>query len=55
MAAKLDFVAALVKYSSPYAVSVKSLKDKFTWEVFTAFVQANRKEFPHFVSHFLKG
>jgi len=55
MSAKLDFVAALVKYSSPYAVSVKSLRDKFTWSVFTDFVQANRKEYPHFVSYFLKG
>lgn len=55
MSAKLDFVAALVKYSSPYAVSVKSLKDKFTWETFTGFVKANRKEFSHFYNYFLKG
>jgi len=55
MAAKLDFVAALVKYSSPYAVSVKSLKDKFEWSVFTDFVKMNKREFPHFVSYFLKG
>lgn len=53
--AKLDFVAALVKYSSPYSVSVKRLQDKFTWEVFTEFVKANRKTYPHFVSYFLKG
>jgi len=54
MSAKLDFVAALVKYSSPYAVSVKSLKDKFLWPTFIRFVTVNKKEFPHFVSHFLK-
>lgn len=55
MCAKLDFVAALVKYSSPYAVSVKSLKDKFTWDVFTDFVKMNKKTYPHFCSFFLKG
>lgn len=55
MCGKLDFVAALVKYSSPYSVSVKSLKEKFEWKSFTNFVEANRKEFPHFVSYFLKG
>lgn len=55
MCGKLDFVAALVRYSSPYAVSVKSLKEKFEWATFTNFVEANRKEFPHFVSYFLKG
>lgn len=55
MCAKLDFVAALVKYSSPYAVSVKSLKDKFTWETFTDFVKMNKKAYPHFCSYFLKG
>lgn len=54
MCAKLDFVAALVKYSSPYAVSVKKLADKFEWSVFTDFVQANRKTYPHFCSYFLK-
>lgn len=54
MCAKLDFVAALVKYSSPYSVSVKSLKDKFIWETFTGFIKANRKEFPHFYNFFLK-
>lgn len=55
MCAKLDFVAALVKYSSPYSVSVKSLKDKFIWETFTDYVKANRKTYPHFCSFFLKG
>jgi len=55
MAAKLDFVNALVKYSSPYSISVKSLKDKFQWETFIGFVQANKKDFPDFVSFYLKG
>lgn len=54
MAAKLDFVNALVKYSSPYSVSVKRLADKFNWDVFIGFIQANRKEFPDFVSFHLK-
>lgn len=55
MSAKLDFVNALVKYSSPYAVSVKRLADKFKWETFIGFVQANKKDFPDFVSFYLKG
>jgi len=52
--AKLDFVAALVKYSSPYAISVKRLQDKFTWETFLSFVVANKKEFPDFVALHIK-
>lgn len=53
--ARLDFVNALVKYSSPYSVSVKSLKDKFNWELFTQFVKNNRKEFPDYYNQFIKG
>lgn len=52
--AKLDFVAALVKYSSPYSVSVKRLSDKFIWENFTGFIAANKKDYPHFYNYFLK-
>jgi hypothetical protein len=52
--AKLDFVAALVKYSSPYAISVKSLKDKFNWDMFLSFVTVHKREFPDFVAYFMK-
>lgn len=53
--ARLDFVNALVKYSSPYSVSVKSLKDKFNWDLFKGFVKDNRREFPDFYNMFVKG
>ena len=53
--ARLDFVNALIHYSSPYSISVKSLKDKFNWDTFKAFIVANRKEFPDFYNYFLKG
>lgn len=52
--AKLDFVAALVKYSSPYSVSVKSLKDKFNWNVFTSYIAQHRKDYPDFYNYFIK-
>lgn len=52
--AKLDFVAALVKYSSPYSVSVKSLKEKLSYPLFLAFVQANRKDYPDFHNYYIK-
>jgi len=53
-AAKLDFVAALVKYASPYSVSVKTLKDKFKWNTFYKFMVDNKKEFPDFYEFFIK-
>lgn len=53
-AAKLDFVSALVQYSSPYSVSVKSLKDKFSYKVFLQYIQANRKEFVDFHNYYIK-
>jgi len=53
--AKLDFVSALVQYASPYSVHVKNLKDKFSWDEFTKFIVANKKEFKDFHSYFIKG
>lgn len=53
-AAKLDFVSALVQYSSPYSVSVKNLKDKFSYKVFLQYIQANRKEFIDFHNYYIK-
>ena len=52
--AKLDFVSALVQYSSPYSVSAKSLKDKFTKETFLKYVMDNRKEFKDFYNYYIK-
>jgi len=52
--AKLDFVAALVQYSSPYSVHVKHLRDKFQWDNFIAFIAANKKEFKDFHSYYVK-
>jgi len=51
--AKLDFVSALVQYASPYSVHVKNLKDKFSWDEFTKFIVANKKEFKDFHSYFI--
>lgn len=53
--AKLDFVEALVKYSSPYSVHVKSLKEKFNWDTFTKFMIEHKKDYPHYNNYFLKG
>ena len=52
-AARLDFVNALVKYSSPYSVDVKRLKDKFNWDVFIDYIRRNTKQFPHFSALYL--
>lgn len=53
-AAKLDFVAALVEFSSPYSVSVKSLKDKFSWDLFLTFVQKNKHQYKDFFNFYIK-
>ena len=47
-AARLEFIEGLVKYSSPYSVSVKNLKDKFKWDTFKTYMENNYKEFPNF-------
>lgn len=52
--AKLDFVSALVQYSSPYSVSIKHLKDKFSWKEFTKFIIEHKKEFNDFHSFYIK-
>ena len=52
--ARLDFVNALVQYSSPYTVSVKALKDKFTWATFTSYVKSHKKDFPHLYTNYMK-
>jgi len=53
MAAKLDFVKALVEYSSPYVkVNAKSLKEKVKPEVFLQYIEDNRKDYPDFVKFF---
>jgi len=53
MAAKLDFVKALVEYSNPYVkVNAKSLKEKVKPEVFLQYVEDNRKDYPDFVKFF---
>lgn len=54
-AARLEFIDGLVKYSSPYSVNVKRLKDKFTWPVFEAFMAANAKTYPNFAALFQGG
>ena len=51
-AAKLEFVEGLVAYSSPYAVDVKRLKDKFEWNTFQTFMFKNKKHYPHFYAYF---
>lgn len=53
--AKLDFVNALVDYSDPYIVNVKTLKDKFNWKVFENFIIKNKKTYPDFYNYFIKG
>lgn len=52
MSAKLDFVKALVDYSSPYSVHVKTLNDKVKSDNFVKFVKAHRKDYPDFVQFF---
>ena len=52
--ARLDFVNALVQYSSPYSVSVKTLKDKFTWTTFASYVKNHKKDFPHLYTNYMK-
>ena len=47
-AARLEFIEGLVKYSSPYSISVKHLKDKFEWDTFKTFMETHRKDFPNF-------
>jgi hypothetical protein len=47
-AARLEFIEGLVKYSSPYSISVKHLKDKFEWDTFMTFMETHRKDFPNF-------
>lgn len=51
-AAKLEFVDALSKYSSPYSISVKKLQDKLGWDTFKGYVNQNRKEYPNLVSFY---
>lgn len=46
--ARLEFVEGLVLYSSPYAISVKSLRDKFKWETFEHYMKTNKHHFPNF-------
>lgn len=52
--AKLDFVSALVQFSSPYSVHVKNLKDKFSWVELHKFILNNKKEFKDFYNYFIK-
>ena len=52
MSAKLDFVKALVDYSSPYSVQVKNLNDKVKPDNFIKFIQSNRKSYPDFIQYF---
>lgn len=52
-AAKLDFVAALVAYSSPYSVSVKNLKEKYDWQLFLKFVEKNRSQYKDFFKYYV--
>lgn len=52
--AKLDFVSALVQYSSPYSVQVRHLRDKFSWTEFTKYIESNKHEFKDFHNYFIK-
>jgi hypothetical protein len=47
-AARLEFIEGLVRFSSPYSVHVKSLKEKFSWDTFATYMENNRKDFPNF-------
>jgi hypothetical protein len=49
---RLDFVKALIDFTKPCAVSVKNLSDIKKLDVFTEFLNQNKKEYP-FLSQFL--
>jgi len=52
MCAKLDFLRAMIDYSSPYSVSTKTLKDKVNVDNFLLYAQKNRKDYPDFYEYF---
>jgi hypothetical protein len=52
-AARLDFVSALVAYSSPYAVSTKTLKEKYDWKLFLDFIKQNRSQYRDFYHYYM--
>jgi hypothetical protein len=52
MCAKLDFLRAVIDYSSPYSVSVKTLKEKVNINNFLLYAQKNRKDYPDFYAYF---
>jgi hypothetical protein len=42
----------VIDYSSPYSVSVKTLKEKVNIENFLLYAQKNRKDYPDFYEYF---